>query len=92
MATPTQMAENSFRHARIKIESMVGQAYGEGRTPSEMKEALSAMCDGLSQLSVGVRATYALVSEVKTLLAQSQAPKLPLQAYQQRPVVRDHRT
>ena len=91
MTTPTQMAESSFRNARIKIESVVGQAYGEGRTPSEMKESLAAMCEGLSQLSIGVRATYALLSEVKTLLAQSQARNLPGQTRQLGPIVRDHR-
>ena len=71
MATPTQSAEYSFRQARSKLENLAGEAFGRGSDrPRNARKALIAMCDGLGHLSVGLRATYALLSEVKTELAQ----------------------
>ena len=70
MATPTQSAEYYFRQAKTQLENLTGEAYGQGTMPGEAKEALISLCDGLGHLSVGLRATYAQIAEMKAELAQ----------------------
>jgi hypothetical protein len=76
MASPTQMAERSFVRAKSDFENTTGQAYGQGQIPGEMREGLAHLCDGLRQVSVGLRATYALLEDVQQAIAEVKALQL----------------
>jgi hypothetical protein len=74
MVTPTESAESLFKVANENFFS--AQAHLRG---SKEREGLGAIALGLQQtagglrnLSVGVRATYILLEEVKRLLQQQQ--------------------
>lgn len=79
MGKPTEEAKFHFDRA-MQFASRAGGYYmiHKGRDPAtdtemgdrNMTRALVELADGLGHMSVGLRATYALLSEVKTLLEQ----------------------
>jgi len=69
MGRPTEDAEAYFRMGATRFQSAVSSA-AKGGDSMEYNLAMGYldMCTGLSKLNVGLRATYMLLEEVKTML------------------------
>lgn len=69
-ATPTQWAENVFQSSMREAYSAITSAGVEKEYRQAMARAIGGMCEGLKNLSVGLRATYAEVHKLNQKLAQ----------------------
>lgn len=80
MARPTELAENSFSSAQAAATDAVNfyaaafnmqqQKFPDPRFEADLglAKAIMAMSLGLKQLSIGVRATYILLEEIRRSL------------------------
>jgi hypothetical protein len=64
MGTPTETAESAFQFAMEQLQQ-VKTTMNDQTVDLHMRSALSNMCWGLKNLSVGVWATYVLLEEVQ---------------------------
>jgi len=67
-ATPTQMAENLFRTSMRDAYSAIQLAGAEKQYREAMARAFGGLCEGLMQLTKGLRATYAEAHKVNQRL------------------------
>ena len=72
MATPTENAEVAFEVAGSNFQAAASrlQLGNDKNALFLIASGLSQQADGLKDLTVGVRATYILLAEVKRLLEQ----------------------
>jgi hypothetical protein len=75
-STPTQNAERSFRDAASNF--LKGSRVADPATEA-VATGLMNMAIGFQELSVGVRATYILLDEVKGMLGRQNAAPGPVQ-------------
>ena len=72
--TPTEVAESYFRNAQSSFTRGILNA-GSDRNAADTFAGLQYICEGLVNLSIGVRATYLLLAEVNRKLDQQQAAR-----------------
>lgn len=73
MSRPTETAQSYFAMAQSRFHSAMEKAAVHGDT-IEYNLAMGHldMCTGLTHLNTGLRATYQVLDEVRTLLQRSQ--------------------
>lgn len=69
MSRPTEEAESYFAMGKTRFQTAVSMtAKGGDSVEYNLAMGYLDMCTGLSKLNVGLRATYVLLEEVKTML------------------------
>ena len=65
MDKPTEIAEDAFQFAKRELQNVKTTLHDKDGLDYHLRSALSNMCWGLENLSIGLRATYILLEQVQ---------------------------